>query len=71
MGKQALATLLAGKETAPILALDEASLGDTGAFGPSAYFYLARWLDSREAPAAAERERLLYRMAWDLSLIHI
>ncbi len=65
MGKQALATLLAGKETAPILALDEASLGDTGAFGPSAYFYLARWLDSREAPAAAERERLLYRMAWD------
>ena len=65
MGKQALATLLAGKETAPVLALDEASLGDTGAFGPSAYYYLGRWLDSRDAPAAAERERLLYRMAWD------
>ena len=67
MSKFALAELLAGKETSPILALDEPSLGDTGTFGPSAYYCLGRWLDSRDAPATAERTRFLYHMAWDLA----
>jgi soluble lytic murein transglycosylase len=74
MSAHSLAELLAGKETAPVLSLDEASLGDTGAFGPSAYYYMARWLDSHEvttsspaasAPDTAARARLLYRMAFD------
>ncbi len=77
MSPKALAELLEGKDVAPVLALDESSLGDTGDFGPAAYYYLARWLDSREAllpvpaspagPAGAERSRLLYRIAYDRS----
>jgi soluble lytic murein transglycosylase-like protein len=78
MGAAELASLLAGKDTAPALALDEVALGDTGAFGPTAWYYLGRWLDSREPPVAptkvgspaappdsGPRARLLYRMAYD------
>jgi soluble lytic murein transglycosylase-like protein len=74
-----LAEILAGKEIAPLLALGEKELEDTGAFGPAAYYYLARWLDARVAsPAppssaptssapesAASLVRLLYRRAYD------
>lgn len=74
MSASSLAELLAGQETATVLSLDENSLDDTGAFGPSAYYYLARWLDSRTvttasttalAPETAARARLLYRKAFD------
>jgi soluble lytic murein transglycosylase len=44
-----LAEIFAGKDLTPVLALGEGDLGDTGAFGPSAYYYLARWIDSRIA----------------------
>ena len=69
-----LAELIAGKDPAPVLALGEVELRDTGAFGPAAYYYLARWVDSINASAAtspasppetAVRARLLYRMAFD------
>jgi hypothetical protein len=67
---QGLASLLSGKDLSPVLALDEAALGDTGAYGPSAYYYLGRWLDSRDSPSspspeAAARAILLYRRAFE------
>jgi hypothetical protein len=76
MSADGLARILAGKDPTPVLSLDEASLGDTGAFGPAAYYYLARWLDSRINPTVpttatatdpepAAKLRLLFRMAYD------
>lgn len=70
MSAAALAELLAGKDTAQALALDEGALGDTGAFGASAYYYLGRWIDSQDtekdsSPEIGVKERLLYRMAFD------
>ena len=70
MGAADLARLLAGKDESPAIALDEASLGDTGPYGPAAYYYLGRWIDSRSVGSSASpdieaRTRLLYRMAFD------
>jgi soluble lytic murein transglycosylase len=66
-----LAALLAGSSAAPVLALGDRELSDMGIYGPSAYYYLARWLDTRADPAssteAGARSRLLYRMAYDRS----
>jgi soluble lytic murein transglycosylase-like protein len=56
-----LGKTLAGKDPAPILGLDDRSLGDPGKFGPAGWYYLALWLESRassapeEAPQAAGR----------------
>jgi soluble lytic murein transglycosylase len=67
-----LTELIAGKDLTPILSLSDRELGDTGSYGPSAYYYLARWVDSRIAlsepsseAGAAEKARLLYRLAYD------
>jgi soluble lytic murein transglycosylase-like protein len=74
-----LAEVIAGKDLSPVLSLSDGELDNTGAYGPSAYYYLARWIDSRTmlpAPSAAPpapgtsataaaRARLLYRMAFD------
>jgi hypothetical protein len=72
LSPQGLAALLAGQDVAPVLALGQVELADTGGYGSSAYYYLARWLDSREgkswlalSPPEEARSRLLYRMAWD------
>jgi len=70
MGAADLARLLAGKDASLVLALDEAALGDTGPYGPAAYYYLGRWIDSRglgssASPDIEARTRLLYRMAFD------
>jgi soluble lytic murein transglycosylase-like protein len=68
---KALAALLAGQDVSPVLALGDDELADTGSYGPSAYYYLARWLDWREGklwqPLSPEetRARLLYGMAYD------
>jgi soluble lytic murein transglycosylase-like protein len=65
-----LAALLAGQDASPALGISPEALDDTGVFGPSAYYYLARWIDSRElsAPGSSEgpaKARLLYRLAFD------
>jgi soluble lytic murein transglycosylase-like protein len=73
MSAEKLAHLLAGKDIAPVLALAEPALDDTGRFGASAYYYLGRWLDSRgpvtaaAAPPseAAAKAMRLYRRAFD------
>ena len=44
-----LGKLLAAKDPAPVLAFEDAAIGDTGPYGPAAYYYLARWLDSLDA----------------------
>ena len=68
---KALAALLAGQDVGPVLALGYDELADTGSYGSSAYYYLARWLDSRRGklwqPLSPEeaRARLLYGMAYD------
>jgi soluble lytic murein transglycosylase-like protein len=70
MGAAGLAKLLAGKDASPVLAMDDAALLDTGSYGPAAYYYLGRWIDSRgsgssSSPDIEARTRLLYRMAFD------
>lgn len=68
-----LSSILAGSDAAPILALDDTVLADTGAFGPVAYYGLGRWIASRWPvpasapipPEEAARARLLYRLAFD------
>ncbi len=42
-----LAKLLAGKDVAPALSIDDTALADTGSYGPAAYYYLGRWMESR------------------------
>jgi hypothetical protein len=74
--------ILAGRDAAPILALTEERLRDTGTFGPSSYYYLARKLEALSAasergsavaadPAlaaeSATKARLLYRLAYESS----
>ena len=44
---ESLAQLIAGNGPSTVLALDSPELADTGTFGPSAYYYLARWLEAR------------------------
>ncbi len=65
-----LSKLLAAKDPAPVLAFEDAAIGNTGPYGPAAYYYLARWLDSLDArplpqPEIDARVELLYRMAFD------
>jgi soluble lytic murein transglycosylase len=68
MSAARLAELLAGGDVAPILAFGDRELGDTGTFGPSAYYFLARWIDTTQQQPAqagpAAEARLLYRMAY-------
>jgi soluble lytic murein transglycosylase-like protein len=65
-----LSALLSRGELDGALAMGEAQLADTGTFGPAAYLYLARWIESREArlgatPESRERARLLYGKAYE------
>jgi soluble lytic murein transglycosylase len=55
MSRERFDEVLAGKDIAPILALDEKALGERGELGPEAYFYLGRWVEDR-APAKARRK---------------
>ena len=65
-----LAKLIAGRDTAPVLVLDQKALDDVGSFGPAAYYYLGSWMASRDEgqpplPDAGARTRLLYRLGFD------
>ena len=55
--------ILAGNDAAPILGLDDRSLGDPGKYGPAGGYYLALWIESRAAPAPMPMR--LLRLAYD------
>jgi soluble lytic murein transglycosylase len=68
MDAKELAALLAGRDPSRALSMDDQALGDTGGYGPSAWYYLARWLEAFDLPSTPEagtRTRLLYRRAFD------
>ena len=65
-----LAKLLAGKDVAPALSIDDTALADTGSYGPAAYYYLGRWMESRypgplPAPEVDAKTEVLYRIAFE------